>query len=80
MRCRLGLHAETYSYLKIDNLLGKRGHLVVEAESILAAALGCEDEVALSLLLAAENDFVARRGDGVINIERATGLDLHTSA
>lgn len=38
--------------LEVDHLLGEGGHLVVEAEGVLAHALRSEDKVALALLCA----------------------------
>lgn len=43
---------ETYGDLEVDHLLGEGGHLIVEAEGVLADALGSEDKVTLALLCA----------------------------
>lgn len=66
----------TYGNLKVHHLLGECRHLVVEAELVFADALGCEDEVALALLVAVQDDLAAGRGHGEVNIEGAAGLDL----
>jgi len=71
------LQRGTYGNLEIHHLLGKCRHLIVEAELILADALGSEDEVALALLGAVQDDLAAGRGHGEIDIEGAAGLDLH---
>lgn len=62
--------------LKVDELLGERGHVVAEAEAILADLVGGEDKVALSLLDTIEDDLVVRSGHLVVNIERTSGLHL----
>lgn len=69
---------DTHRNLEIHHLLGKCRHLVVEAELVLADALRRENKVALSLLRPVYDDLVARRGDGEVDIERTTGLDLYT--
>ena len=58
-----------YSNLKIDQLLGKRRHLVIEAESVLAQLLRSEDKVALPLLLPVHDDLLAGSDDGVVDIK-----------
>lgn len=67
----------TYGNLEIHHLLGKCRHFVVEAELVLADALGSEDEVTLALLGAVLDDLAAGRGHGEIDIEGTAGLDLH---
>ena len=66
----------TYRNLEVDHLLGKRGHLIVEAECIFADALRGEDEISLAFLCSVEDDLAARCGHGVVDIERSAGLDL----
>lgn len=53
----------TYRNLKVDHLLGECAHLVVEAEAVLARVVRREDEVALSLFYAIENDLVCGSND-----------------
>lgn len=65
-----------YRDFKINKLLGKRAHIVIKAESVLACLFRGEDEVALSLLLRAHDDLVAGTDDAVVDIERATRLNL----
>lgn len=48
-KVRKWLWLRTNRNLKIDHLFGKRGHLVVEAEPVLADTLGRKDKVALAL-------------------------------
>lgn len=71
------MSGRTYSNLKVDEFIGKSAHLVVEAERVLSGRLCSEDEVALSFLLAADDDLAIRTLDNVIDIERTTRLDLH---
>ncbi len=63
--------------LKVHHLLGKRRHLVVEAERILARLVGREDKVALALLLAVHDLLVAGALDGVVHVKRTASLDLY---
>lgn len=66
----------TYGNLEINQFLRKRRHLVVEAEAVFTDGLRGEDEIALALLCVLHDDLLARSDDGVIDIERAAGLDL----
>ena len=68
----------TYGDLEIDHLLGKRAHLIVEAEAVFAHVKRCEDKIALSLLGAVEDDFVCGADNRVVDIERASRLHLFT--
>lgn len=68
--------AATDRNLKVHKLLGKCAHLVVEAERVVADLLRREDKVALSLLFALQDDLSARALDSVVDIERATRLNL----
>ena len=68
-----------YRDFKINKLLGKRAHIVIKAESVLACLFRGEDEVTLSLLLRTHNDLVAGTDDAVVDIERATRLNLSKS-
>lgn len=61
--------AITHSDLEVNHFLGKRRHVVVEAELILANALGREDEVALSFFRAVKNDLVTRPSYSEIDVE-----------
>lgn len=70
------LKEEPYRDFKINKLLGKRAHIVIKAESVLARLFRGEDEVALSLLLRAHDSLVAGTDDAVVDIERATRLNL----
>lgn len=65
-----------YCDFKINKLLGKCTHIVIKAESVLARLFRGEDEVALSLLLRAHDDLVSRTDDAVVDIERASRLNL----
>lgn len=67
---------ETHGNLEVDKLLGECAHLVVEAERVVANLVRSEDKVTLALLLAVQNDLLVRGRDGVVDIKRATGLDL----
>jgi hypothetical protein len=66
-----------YRDLEINHLLSKRGHLIVEAESVLADALGREDKVALALLGAVKDGLLTGSDNGVVHIKRTARLDLH---
>lgn len=65
-----------YCDFKINKLLGKCAHIVIKAESVLARLFRGEDEVALSLLLRTHDDLVSRTDDAVVDIERASRLNL----
>jgi hypothetical protein len=65
-----------YSDFKIDKLLRECAHLIIEAESVFARLARGEDEVALSLLFAIQDDLVPRSHNLVINIEGASCLNL----
>lgn len=65
---------ETYSDFKINELLSKSAHLVVEAETVLADLVGCEYKVALALLCAVEDDLLlaaigARTDNRVVDVK-----------
>lgn len=49
----------TYSNLEINHLLGKRRHLIIEAELVFTDALRREYKVALSLLFFGSDNLVA---------------------
>ena len=66
----------TNGNLKVDKLLAVRAHVVVEAELVLANIVGREDKVALLLLLALHDNLAGRARDLVVDVERASGLDL----
>lgn len=66
----------SYRDFKINKLLGKRAHIVIKAESVLACLFRGEDKVPLSLLLRAHDNLVPGTDDTVVDIERATRLNL----
>ena len=65
-----------YRYLKIHRLLGKRAHLVVEAEPIFSSLFRRENRVHLSLLRGTHNVSVVRPCHIIFNVERAARLNL----
>ena len=67
---------DAYSDFKVDKLLCKCAHLVIEAESVFSRLARSEDEVALSLLFPIHDDLVPRSHDLIIDVERASCLDL----
>lgn len=58
-----------YCYLKVDKLLCKRAHLIVEAKSIFPCLACCENEIALSFFLAIQDHFLIWANYFVINVE-----------
>jgi hypothetical protein len=60
-----------YRNFKVNKLVGKRAHLVVEAEFVFATVVRREDEVALPLLLPIHNDLAARARHLIVNVEGA---------
>lgn len=64
--------ATTNSNLEVDVFLRKCAHLVVEAERVISNQLRSEDEVALSLLFALQDDLSTGALDEVVDIKRAT--------
>src|SRR5699024_8260371 len=68
------LRRATNRNVKVDVFLGKRAHLVVEAERVLAGLLGRKDKVAAPLLFALENDLATRALDDVVDIKRTARL------
>lgn len=60
--------------LEVNHLLGKGGHLVVEAELVLARLGRHEGVVALSLLLLHHNQHLVRALDGVVDVKRPARL------
>lgn len=70
------MQLSTNSNLEVDEFLGKCAHLVVEAERVLSNQLRSEDEVALSLFFALQDDLSAGTLDEVVDIKRATRLNL----
>lgn len=65
-----------YCDFKINKLLGKCAHIIIKAESVLARLFRGEYEVTLSLLLRAHDDLISRTDDAVVDIERASRLNL----
>lgn len=65
-----------YRDFKINKLLGKSAHIVIKAESILACLFRGEHKVPLSLLLRAHDNLVPGTDDAVVDVERATRLNL----
>lgn len=67
---------QTNGNLEINKLLGECAHLVVEAERVLANLVRREDEVALTLLFAVQDDLLVGGLHNIVDIERTTGLHL----
>ena len=65
--------------VKVDELLGEGGHVVLEAEGIFANGVGGEDVVALALARAVEEDLLVRVFDFKVDVKGAAGLDLTCS-
>jgi hypothetical protein len=68
-----------YGNLEIDQLFSKSAHFVVEAKSVLADLVGCEDKVALTLLGTIEDNLLisavaSGSDDRIIDIKRSTRL------
>ena len=70
--------AQTYSDLEIHHLLRKSTHLIIETEAVLARVIRREHKIPLSLLAPFQHELVVRPDNRVVDIERATGLDLFT--
>ena len=66
----------THRDLEVHDLLGKRAHLVVEAESVFANFVGGEDKVSLPLPIAFYDLVFVGPDDFVIDVEGTAGLDL----
>lgn len=66
----------TYIDLKVDVFLGKGAHLVAEAERVVTGFLRSKGKVTLTLLFALKDNLAVRSLNNVVDIERATGLDL----
>ena len=66
----------TYSNFKVDQLLCKCAHLVVEAESVFPSLLCCEDGVELPLLAVLHDGLAIGSRNCVVDIEGAARLDL----
>lgn len=64
------MSGETHRNLKINHLLGKRGHLIIEAESVLSDAQGREYKIPLALLGPVQDGLLAGSDNRVIDIER----------
>ena len=62
--------------LEVNKLLGECAHLIVEAERVVADPSSSKDKVALTLLLAREDDLAAGALDNVVDIERTARLNL----
>jgi hypothetical protein len=62
--------------VEVDELLAEGGHVVREAERVLADEVGGEDEVALALAFAFDDDHVRGVGDDPVDVEGTTGLNL----
>lgn len=69
--------ATTNSNLEVDEFLGKCAHLVVEAERVVSNQLRSEDEVALPLFFALQDDLSTGTLDEVVDIKRTTRLNLY---
>jgi len=55
--------------IKVDELLGQGGHVVLEADGVFANCVGCEDVVALTFFFAGEEGFVVWVSDVVVYVE-----------
>jgi hypothetical protein len=62
--------------VKVDELVREGGHVVLEAEGVLADGVRRQDVVALSLALAVQQHLLVRVLDVKVNVEAAAGLDL----
>ena len=71
-----GKDREAYRDLEVHHLLHPRAHLVVEAVPLFAGLFGREHKVPLALLRALHYSLVIGADDTVVDVERATGLDL----
>lgn len=73
----LSWEVSTYRNLEIHVFLGKRRHLIVEAKLIFPDILGRKHKVSLTFLDSTQNHLPIGGYHGVIDIERAAGLDLN---
>jgi len=55
--------------VKVDKLVGKRAHVIFEAEGVFADGIGGEDIVSLSLALAVEENLVIRVLYLIVDVE-----------
>ena len=62
--------------VEVDELLGQRRHVVLEAERVLSDRVRGEHVVALPLARAVEQDPVVWIADLEVDVELAAGLDL----
>lgn len=66
----------TYGNFKVNHLFGEGRHLIAEAELVLSNILCREDIIALPFILSFQDFSLRRVRDFVVDIERATRLDL----
>ena len=66
----------TNSNLEVDDLVRVGAHFVIEAELVVTSLLCRENEIALSLLLAIENNLVFGSSHFIIEIKRTARLYL----
>ena len=71
---RLAFHHD----VEIDELLGERAHVILEAEGVFADMVGSEDVVTLALAYAVEENLVVGILHLVVDIEGASSLDLYS--
>ena len=55
--------------VKVDELLGEGGHVILEAEGVFADGVGGKDVVALSFPLAVEQDLVSGIPDFKVDVK-----------
>lgn len=68
-----------YGNFKVDKLLRKRAHLVVEAEAVDPRIIRRKHKVALALLLPRHNHSPIGPHGFIVHVERAAGLDLQSA-
>ena len=78
LRRRLAARLALDHDVEVDELVAQGGHVVLEAEGVLARGVRGEDVVALPLAFAVEQDLLVRVLDVKVNVEGAAGLDLWT--
>ena len=71
-----GRKGEPYSDFKINHLLGKSTHIIIEAEAVFACLLRCKHKISLAFFLGVHNDLVTGAHDAVVDVEGTARLDL----
>ena len=64
--------------VEVDELLGERAHVVLEAEGVFADVVCSENVVALALAYAIEEDLVVGVLHLVVDVEGTTSLNLQS--